>query len=274
MFNSGTSSKPIGLQCLALLLAAGVGSVYAAVPFKSATITRIENKVAVGEVKGGRNALRPASVSEVISDKDFLSTESESRAELRFPDKTIVRVGQNTVFSFDADSRTLSLQKGAMIFYVPPGGEGGQIKTPSLTAAITGTIAKVTENLIAVLAGMIKTPWGDVHRGEAIEFINGQHRIFKFDLSEAWKGKLVFFGGPLPEIPEIGSPAQLLGMPNLHFFDVMEWSQVNPRVNAFINTPKPKEKTVTTTTPTPTPTPAPTAAPTESPFIPRIGPRG
>lgn len=226
------SSQPLRFQCLALLL--GVGSVYAAMPFNSATVTRIENKVAVGEVHGGKSVKRPAAVSDVIKEKNFLTTETESRAELEFADKTIVRVGQNTVFTFDGESRTLSLQKGTMLFYVPPGGGGGQIKTPSLTAAITGTIAKVSENMIAVLAGQLTTPWGIVHRGEAIEFVNGEHRIFKFDQSEAWRGKLVFFGGPLPEIPEIGAPADLIGRPDVHFFDIREWSEVNPRVNAIV----------------------------------------
>jgi len=245
VFYRSASSQPLGLQCLALLVVTGLGSVYAAMPFTSATVTRVENNVEVGETVNGKSAQRPAAVSDVIKEKNYLVTENESRAELEFPDKSIVRVGQNTVFSFDAESRTLSLQKGAMIFYVPPGSGGGTIKTPSLTAAITGTIGKVSENMIACLAGQISTPWGIIHRGEALQFINGQHIIFKFDSSEAWKGKLVFFGKPLPEIPEIGSPTQLLGQPNIHAFDIQEWSITNPFVDANLGgsptrAPKPK----------------------------------
>ena len=211
------------LPCLALLTAASQ-----AAPFSSATVTRVENKVMVSLTKSGKSEQRPAAVADVIKEKDYLRTESESRAELQFPDKSLVRVGQNTVFTFDAASRTLSLQKGAMMFYVVPGSGEAQIKTPSLTAAITGTIGKVTENMIAVLVGQLKTPWGTVHAGEAISFINGQYVIFKFDPSQAWSGKLVFFNGPLPEIPDIGPPMQLLGLPNLHWFDIEQWAMNNP----------------------------------------------
>jgi hypothetical protein len=136
------------------------------------------------------------------------------------------------VFSFAAESRTLSLEKGAMLFYVPPGTGGGNIKTPSLTAAITGTVAKVSRDLIAVLSGELKTPWGTVHAGEAIENINGKVRIFEFDQSQALTGQLIAWGGPLPELPQVGTPPIYL-FPNLQWLNTLSVAQVNERFNTY-----------------------------------------
>jgi len=197
-------------------------------PFSIATVTRIENQVTLGTHDGGNE--RPAVLHDVVQAQTYLFTQDKSRAELEFPDHSIVRIGQNTVFSFDAASRTLSLEKGAMLFYVPPGSGGGTIKTPSITAAITGTVGKVSRDLIAVLSGELKTKWGAVHAGEAIAYLNGNFRIFKFDQSQALAGYLIAWGGPLPELPEVGDgndPAN--GLPDLHILDIIGIGQVDGR---------------------------------------------
>ena len=238
-----------------LSLLAGIVSLLpaqAAAPFDTATITRLENTVTLGQLHKGQKAERSALVSDVIKEKDYLFTSSDARAEMQFPDHSLVRVGQNSIFSFDSESRTLSLEKGAMLFYVPPG-NGGQIKTPSITAAVTGTIAKVLPNLIAVISGEMMTKWGVVRAGYAIEFINGRVRIYRYNPQEACKGKL-YEWGPLPELPETGSTNPLSNPPDLHWLDIQEITQVNPRVDRGNPTPKP--------TPSFQPTPAPVVKPT------------
>lgn len=200
--------------------------------FESATVTRLENRVSVGQAKDGRPAARrPAAVSDVVKASDYLLTETESRAELQFDDKSIVRVGQNTVFSFDSSSRTLSLQKGAMLFYVPPG-TGGTIKTPSLTAAITGTIGKCTPNLIAVISGSLMTPLGVIPAGWAIQWSGGQLRKFPYPISQATTG-ILYAWGPFPELPgvlAITDPRE--GTPDDRWWFISEVAVLNPQVNA------------------------------------------
>jgi len=218
--------RPLGLacSCYALMIAGAQG----VQPFSSATIVRVENNVSIGSHAGGPE--RPAALHDVVEAQTYLITQDNSRAELQFADKSIVRVGQDTVFSFDAQSRTLSLEKGAMLFYVPPGSGGGTIKTPSLTAAITGTVAKVSKNLIAVLSGEIKTPWGTVHAGEAIDTLAGNIRIFDFDPSEALAGHLVAFGGPLPELPQIGGENnKVYKQPNTRPLDITGFTLLDMR---------------------------------------------
>jgi len=261
--------------CLMLLALAAAGA-HGGLPFSSATVTRIENHVTLGNHAGGNE--RPALLHDVIQAQTYIFTKDESRAELEFPDHSIVRVGQNTVFSFDAASRTLSLEKGAMLFYVPPGSGEGNIKTPSLTAAITGTVAKVSRDLIAVLSGQIKTPWGIVGPGDAIEFVNGKVRIFQFDPGQAAAGKLIAWGGPLPELPEVGGENNhVYSMPDLRKLDIIGFGQVNSRFNShpqFVRpTPSkggsksgtPAQSSNSNSTPvdtaTPTPNPNPSAHP-------------
>ena len=222
---------------LALFSVSGAAAL-AVLPFTSATVTRLENHVSLGDHHGGKGE-RPAALHDVVRADTYLFTQDQSRAELEFADHSIVRVGQNTVFSFDAESRTLSLEKGAMLFYVPPGSGGGHIKTPSLTAAITGTIGKVSENLIAILSGEIKTPWGTVHAGQAIAYIHGQIRIFDYDQSQALAGYLVAWGGPLPELTEIGGENNpLFGLPDTHLLDLLDITQVNPRFHFQFTRPE------------------------------------
>ena len=231
-----TISQRLGLG-FALYTLAGPWA-YGVLPFNSATVTRIENHVLLGNSSGGNE--RPAALHDVVEAQTYLFTQDESRAELQFPDHTIVRVGQNTVFSFEASSRTLSLEKGSMLFYVPPGSGGGNIKTPSLTAAITGTVAKVSANLIAVLSGELKTKWGIVHAGEAIAYLNGNIRIFKFDPTQAMAGRLIAWGGPLPELPQVGGENNsIYKTPNLQVYDITGIGQVNGRFNSPFNKPPP-----------------------------------
>jgi len=224
--------RPLAL--LVCLAASTVIGAHAAAPFDSATVSKIENSVGVGQRDSGVKSA--AQLQQQIGANSFVVTEDKSRAELTFPDGSLARVGQNTVFTFDS-TRTLELQKGAMLFYVPPKSGGATtIKTPSLTAAITGTIGLVAENLIAVLVGEITLPDGRVvHEGEAVEYVDGQLRIFKFDPDSVKDGYLVQMG-PLPESP-FGLPKDFQGdkiaKEILRLIERGEITQVDPRVKVI-----------------------------------------
>ena len=142
--------------CWMAFLCVGLAAATGAAPFDTATVTRVENKATVAEIKGGQaTGTHPATVSEVIRANHFLQTASDARAELEFLDKSLLRVGPNTVFFFDARSRTLSLEKGDMLFYLPPGRGGMKIKTAALTAALTSTVVLVSKVGIVALDGTV-----------------------------------------------------------------------------------------------------------------------
>ena len=258
----------------ASLLSLGlVGAALAATPYTQATVTRTENKVSYGTVKGDRSETRPAEAQDVVKAMNFLLSESESRAELKYDDGTIVRIGQNTIFTFEANSRTLNLKKGTFVFFIPKGQGGGTIKTPSLTAAITGTVGKVSENLIAILDGeVVLKPSGEhVKAGQfARRNPDGTITIGTFDPLKMFDGKLMTFNGPLPGIPE-----KLLGLPLLDMKDLGTAESIDRVINSpsgiqhfFPELPQtPPKATPLPTTPFPA-TPVPATPPPTTPVPP------
>ena len=219
-----------------LLAVAGLSlaTARAVLPFTQAKVTQIENKVSYGTVSGGQAQLRAAKVSDLVKSGNFVQTENESRAELQYDDGSLVRIGQHTVFSFEADTRTLALEKGSLIFHVPKGAGGGTVKTPSLTAAITGTVAKVTPTAIMVLEGHVtmvpsgkKVPAGYCARVTA----DGLIEVLRFDASKAGDGKLMHFHGLMPGF----DPQKLIAplapspqTPDLSPFDTLDRTQNYP----------------------------------------------
>lgn len=174
-------------------------------PYTSATVTKVENQVSYGEIRGDRTTTRPAAVADVVRANNYLRSQADSRAELQYQDGSLVRIGQNTVFSFDASSRTLSLEKGTFIFHIPKGSGGGTIKTPSLTAAITGTAGKVSTNIIAIVEGEVRlVPSGRMVRAGEFARRNpdGTITIGRFDPAQALAGTLVAFNGIMPGFEE------------------------------------------------------------------------
>lgn len=206
----------------------------AAVPFTRATVTRTQNKVSYGQIAEGKGRTRPANQGDIVGPKNYVLTESESRAELQYDDGSVVRIGQNTVFSFEAESRTLDLKEGTFTFFVPRGQGAGTIKTTSLTAAITGTAGKVSPNTIAVLAGEVTLiPSGrKVRAGEFARMMpDGRIIIARFDPARAIDGALMAFNGPMPGFDEerlLPGRRLQLAMPNTSGFDSLDRTQNHP----------------------------------------------
>jgi hypothetical protein len=203
----------------------------AAVPYTSATVTRLQNKVQFGDA--AQRSRRPAQSGDVVKAQTYLLTETDSRAELKYSDGSIVRIGQNTVFTFEADTRTLTLEKGSLLFYIPKGQGGGTIRTASITAAITGTIGKVTDNIIAIIEGEVtlvpsgkKIPAGYFARANP----DGSLTIARFDPAMVMEGKLMNFGGKIAEFDEslLVAPAPQPMIPDLSGFDTFDRTQNHP----------------------------------------------
>lgn len=181
----------------------------AAKAFTQATVTQVENSVSYGSINAGATSRRAAAVSDIVRANNFLFTKNGARAELQYADGSVVRIGQNTVFSFEAASRTLALEKGTFVFYVPKGSGGGTIKTPSLTAGITGTVGKVSTTSIAIIHGEVTLrPDGRKVRAGYVARRNpdGSITISPFDMRTANDGKLMNFNGLLPGTGQTPAP--------------------------------------------------------------------
>jgi len=112
-------------------------------PLKSATVTEVKNEVRIARES---DAERAAAIKDTVAGRDVLRTGKKSRAELEFSDKSIARLGSNTVFSFDPQSRDMRIDRGTALIHVPPGLSGAKISTPAATAAIHGDVVAMRVN--------------------------------------------------------------------------------------------------------------------------------
>ena len=81
----------------------------------------------------------PAKVNAAVRDASTIETGRDSRAEIAFGDRTVVRLGDNTHLRVDSHSRSFDLAAGAILTQVPPGVGGTLLKVRNVTATTTGT---------------------------------------------------------------------------------------------------------------------------------------
>ena len=144
-------------------------------PLQQAAVNQIVNDVKVIDPAKGA---RPAALKEIIRDDIAVRTGIQSRTELLFQDDTLTRLGAETIFSFKAGTRDLSLDRGTMLLQVPKNHGGARIRTASVTASITGTTIMMeylpSRSLkVVVLEGSLRlSPNGQI--GESINLTAGR----------------------------------------------------------------------------------------------------
>jgi hypothetical protein len=168
---------------LGSVLIAGSGH---AADLKQSTFTQVVNDVRI--VSAANSSEKPAMVNAVFNMPDLVRTGAASRAELVAEDKTITRVGANTIFSFDPANRTINLQQGSLLFHSPKGMGGGTIRTSSATASVLGTTLIVT----TTHSGGFKVI--DLEGHVAIKFLSGVHQ----DLNPGQMTFVLAGGRPAP----------------------------------------------------------------------------
>lgn len=104
--------------------------------YTKAEVTRLHNDV---KVLKENTTPRPAAVGDQITSVTSVATGAASRAELKFPDNSLTRLGANSRFTIRGDKRTLDLDQGVMLLQVPKQLGGAKVRTAAVTAAVTGT---------------------------------------------------------------------------------------------------------------------------------------
>jgi hypothetical protein len=122
--------------CLAVSVI-GIGDAVLGADLSQAVVRQKVNVVSVAP--NLTSEPRPAAQGAIIHDENVVRTGNESRAELEFSDLTLARLGSNSIFSFDAKSRTLSFTQGAVLFSKPPNSGPIELRSGAITAAITGS---------------------------------------------------------------------------------------------------------------------------------------
>src|SRR5437588_935653 len=128
----------LALAMLAASIVTGRASAVRTASAGEARITRMNGHV---QLLRPMTAARPASVNDIVEEGTVIRTGSSSRAELTFPDETVVRLAANTAFSFKNGTRDLNLIEGAMLIQSPKGANDATIHAATGSAAITGTTA-------------------------------------------------------------------------------------------------------------------------------------
>jgi len=186
-----------------------------AAQFSESTFTEIIKEVSV--LPAVTRASSPAAINQLVKAPDMVRTGANSRAELTAPDKTITRVGANTVFSFESKERVLNLQKGSLLFHSPRGAGGGTIKSSGASAAVLGTtlIVSATENggfkvILLEGHGRVTLPGGhtvSLHAGQMVYVLPGGEvsGVLDVNLGKLVAGSLLVtgFSHELPSAPFI-----------------------------------------------------------------------
>ncbi len=107
-----------------------------AAPLKSAIVTTVVKDVKMSD---NRSAARQIGTGAQMTGASTLFTGPASRAAMTFPDKTVTRIGANSVFRFSSGSRDMEIAQGSFLLQVPKNSGGAKIRTATVTAAITGT---------------------------------------------------------------------------------------------------------------------------------------
>ncbi|HIK45485.1 MAG TPA: FecR domain-containing protein, partial [Leptolyngbyaceae cyanobacterium M65_K2018_010] len=143
-----------------MTLFVSTGPARADVPLTRADIEAILNRVEL--ITRGR-AARPARLRDFMGVGDTLRTAAQSRAELRFNDGSLARVGERATFRFVPNTRNFRLSNGTMLLLVPPGRGRTTIQTPSAITGIQGSgvvVRHIEDRDLTVVMALTNNPAG------------------------------------------------------------------------------------------------------------------
>ena len=201
-----------GLLC-ALLVMIGIAQLTAVAQKKEARVTQIIRDVHL--LPSGASP-RPASLNDYVTTGTAVRTGTDSRTELTFSDRTLTRLGANSVFSFSEGGRNFDLGSGAILICVPKGSGATQVKVGAATAAVTGFTAMFEHHAkgwskFIVLHGKGKISFEgvrggpcDLHTGQMVVWPPHPTKcppVLNVDLSKLLQGRLIRgFSTKLPEL--------------------------------------------------------------------------
>jgi hypothetical protein len=128
----GASNARFGIFLVICLLAAPLSN---SAPLKSARVSVVIQDV---RLLPSNAAPRPAALNDNVGQGTAVRTGIQSRAELTFPDLTVTRLGENTIFSFNEAARELNVTRGAVLLEVPSKAPAAKIITAGITAGVMG----------------------------------------------------------------------------------------------------------------------------------------
>jgi hypothetical protein len=131
-----------------LTILSALGFAAPLVPGADLSQATVRQKVNVVTLAPHPNAgFHPVSEGALVRDDNVVRTGAESRAELQFTDLTLARLGANAIFSFDAATRVLECERGAVLFSKPAKSGRIEIRSAAVSAAITGSTGFISNTV-------------------------------------------------------------------------------------------------------------------------------
>ena len=191
---------------LALVAAFGLVELTGAADRKEAHVSEVIRDVRLLVARSGS---RPAALNDPVRAGQAVRTGAGSRAELTFPDSTITRLGENSIFSYGQDAKEFDLSNGAALIAVPKESGPVRINTAATTASVTGFVALVESHAKGVNKFMViegeacvqrrfhripGDPCVTLHAGEMLITLpgtRGNGSVHAFDIEKTVKSALL-----------------------------------------------------------------------------------
>ena len=128
----------IGLAFLAAVsVLSGIGTAWSAEkkPLEAGAFSAVKNSVL--QTDGAEK--KPAQKDAKITEGNKVDTGAGSCTEMTFTDSSVLRMGQNSHFSFDSKERIIKLGQGTLLMHVPPGNGGVSIEGGGVVGAVSGS---------------------------------------------------------------------------------------------------------------------------------------
>ena len=212
------------------LLLTPTGAIAVPMPLTQATLRKVVKDV---RIFLGQQPSRTAQVNDRLGSGDALKTAQASRAELKFNDGTLAKVGEYATFRFTPNTRRFDLQNGTYLFLVPPGRGTTEFYTPNARAGVRGsalflrydaetdttTMGALTNNPLGPMDITVGNQKQDLYAGQmAVVVKNKIDRVETFDLRTFYNTSALFKDVDLsdPEVKavrlEISDALQLQGV--------------------------------------------------------------
>jgi hypothetical protein len=104
-------------------------------PLEAGAFSAVKNSVL--QTDGAEK--KPAQKDAKITEGNKVDTGAGSCTEMTFTDSSVLRMGQNSHFSFDSKERIIKLDQGTLLMHVPPGNGGVSIEGGGVVGAVSGS---------------------------------------------------------------------------------------------------------------------------------------
>lgn len=142
------------------LLLPGIANAQTREPLSWARVDFLRNSV---QLVPQNQQSRRARISDVLSVGDALRTSRASRAELRFNDGSLARIGERATFRFTPNTRNFQLSNGTILLLIPPGRGRSTIQTPNAVTGIQGSalfVRYIPETDTTIVGALTNNPDG------------------------------------------------------------------------------------------------------------------